>query len=1376
MSRRARPHLEALEVRAVPSTVSWISSTSGAWTTAADWSTLAVPGAGDDVVINESSTVTVTLAASTSINSLSVTGATLDVTGGTLAVATNSSNDGSIQVQPGAHATFAGNYSQSSAGSLTLPAAGLSTGVGTNLLANTGFESPSVATTAPTSWSSWGTSYLSTQYAHTGAQSLEASGPNSGVLQSFSVTPGASYTGTVYAMTPAGNQLTGPEGAFLQVMYYDSGGNLISSYTAPNSVEILNSNSPSGGPISGSVGTQGWNYFDTTTVAPANAATVNFVVETGAYTGLSGTAGGAVFWDDPQFGPTAANAGTLSAVDITNNGIIAIGAGDTVATSGTFTQTTSGTLDIQLGGPRAGGLYGSLSSAGAATLAGTLGAAIVNGYSPAVNDDFNALTYSSVTGAFAAYQLPSGSSYSFTAAVNPTYVGLGAVPMQLAATINAGTVLEPVATNMVGVNLAWWDDKLTTPETQQMVEAAGLSAFRFPGGSSSDDYHFDVSNNFDDSSANTIPQFAQFIEGVGGIGLVTLDYGSGSPQEAAAELAYLEGSPSDTTVIGTGLEWNDSTNQWQQVNWQTVGYWASLRAATPLSHDDGYNFLRIDHPAPFGEIKYWEVGNEEYGSWEIDHHGTPGPGGVSTGAQHDPATYAAFAETFATFAAEIDAGISIGIDSGDPTGASDNDWTNKVLTQGLAIGFVPGFLSDHSYMQGPGQESDSNLLLDTVSDPNSVLDWSTRHADYQSLLQRVLGSKASSVNVMATEFNSVYTNPGKQSTSLVNGLFIADSIGSLLDSGYTGGFVWALRNSWDTTGNNSPSLYGWRQGGDYGLLGDPNTSDPPSTGPYVPYPGYFAEQLASKIVQAGGQVVSASSNFQDLTVYAVLEPDGHLELLVINKDPDANLNEQFTLQSFTPPILAQAWQYGEAQDTAQSGTTDGHSGLASFTASLNVSGSTFSYSFPAYSMTVLDLGKVFSIASGPNITQGAAASPSPIDGVSTVLSVSATDPAGASSLTYTWATTGSSPAPVSFSANANGAARSVTATFSKAGSYTFEVTVRDPSGAVATSSVTATVNSTVSTIRVSPASITVPAGGLQAFTGAAYDQFGTVMSPQPALSWSVSQGSGTIDVATGVYVAPGAGGTATVQASSGGVRGQASVTITALVTITPPRATGAAATVRYTDAADWNTGFLGEIMITNLASAAFDSWTLAFVFAHKITVIWGATIVERIGSHYLVRNEPSSGSIAPGESVSFGFQGKPGRAGAGPTNYVFDGVVLPTPAPSPESPRATTQFVVASESRKSFAATLLITNTGVAPIGGWALQFNFAARITSTGGAAIARHAGSRYVLRDVGSDAVIAPGQSVRVTLKGAKRKRVSAPTVVLLDGVPAEDTAGSG
>ena len=33
------------------------------------------------------------------------------------------------------------------------------------------------------------------------------------------------------------------------------------------------------------------------------------------------------------------------------------------------------------------------------------------------------------------------------------------------------------------------------------------------------------------------------------------------------------------------------------------------------------------------------------------------------------------------------------------------------------------------------------------------------------------------MKIMATEYNSVYSNPGKQSTSLVNGLFTAESLG-----------------------------------------------------------------------------------------------------------------------------------------------------------------------------------------------------------------------------------------------------------------------------------------------------------------------------------------------------------------------------------------------------------------------------------------------------------------------------------------------------------------------------------------------------------------------------------------------------------------------
>ena len=382
-----------------------------------------------------------------------------------------------------------------------------------------------------------------------------------------------------------------------------------------------------------------------------------------------------------------------------------------------------------------------------------------------------------------------------------------------------------------------------------------------------------------------------------------------------------------------------------------------------MAQDDGFNFLRIDHAAPFTDIKYWEIGNEEYGSWETNHHAVD----PSTGAA-DPSAYASFAEQFAAMAnntilknANLPQ-ISIGIDSGDPTGASDGNWTKNVLADGLAdktdglpAGFVPGFISDHSYMQGPGAESDSFLLDDTVTDGGSVFNWTTRYADYESDLQQTLGSRASSVQVMATEYNSVWSNPGKQTTSLVSGLFVAESLGSLLDSGYAGGCVWDLRNGWDTGENNSNLLYGWREGGDYGQLGDPNGNSPPTTGPYVAYPGYYALQLASKIIESGGEVVSATSNYSDLDVYAVMESSGDLELLVVNANPAASLTEQFDLTGFQPGGPAEVWQYGETEDTAQSQSVSGASALANASTSVSPSGNNFSYAFPAYSMTVLDL-------------------------------------------------------------------------------------------------------------------------------------------------------------------------------------------------------------------------------------------------------------------------------------------------------------------------------------------------------------------------------------------------------------------------------------
>jgi hypothetical protein len=528
-------------------------------------------------------------------------------------------------------------------------------------------------------------------------------------------------------------------------------------------------------------------------------------------------------------------------------------------------------------------------------------------------------------------------------------------------TINAGAPIQADTPADLGANLATWDAQDETSQTESLVEAGGLDLFRFPGGISADTTHFNV------ASGQTVPQFAQFVQSVGGAGLITVDYGSGSPQEAAAELAYLQGSPTDTTVIGIGPEWNGIA--WVNVNWGTVGQWAALRGQSPLPIDDGLNFMRINHAAPFSTIDDYEVGNEEYGSWEPDYH---------TSA-HNAATYAQFSATFYSYAEEITraAGlpmIAIGLGSDDPS----SSWTETVIADELADGMTASsmFISDHSYAETAGSENDSFLLNSTVTNPSSVLDWSTRYTDYEADAK---AAGAGTVAVIATEWNSVSTDPGKQSVSLVNGLFTAESIGSLLESGYSGAAFWGLQDNGELGNNDSSSLYGWREFGDYGIFGNGYDTSSIADAQGVLFPSYFGMQLASKIDLAGGTVVSATSSSSNLNVYAVMEANGQLDLLVVNTSPTNSATDTFTTTGFSPGTAATVWQYGETQDTAQENSPTAAAALANSTATLNTSGSTFSFSFPVYSMTVLTLSPNGVTPSGAHASYTAGAAPVAVD-------------------------------------------------------------------------------------------------------------------------------------------------------------------------------------------------------------------------------------------------------------------------------------------------------------------------------------------------------------------------------------------------------------
>ena len=124
-----------------------------------------------------------------------------------------------------------------------------------------------------------------------------------------------------------------------------------------------------------------------------------------------------------------------------------------------------------------------------------------------------------------------------------------------------------------------------------------------------------------------------------------------------------------------------------------------------------------------------------------------------------------------------------------------------------------------------------------------------------------------------------------------------------------------------------------------------------------------------------------------------------------------------------------------------------------------------------------------------------AASASSATSTSALLSVLGADATGGeSSLKYTWSATGTPPAPVTFSTNGANAAKNTTATFTKAGTYAFAVTIANAAGLTTTTTVNYTVDQTPKNIAISPTS-----GSQFAVTGT--DQFGNALPSSAAFAW-----------------------------------------------------------------------------------------------------------------------------------------------------------------------------------------------------------------------------------------------------------------------------------
>ncbi|GAA1941442.1 cellulose-binding protein [Kitasatospora viridis] len=300
-------------------------------------------------------------------------------------------------------------------------------------------------------------------------------------------------------------------------------------------------------------------------------------------------------------------------------------------------------------------------------------------------------------------RLAAGAAAALLAGVGTgTLAPVASAASTVAVTVDAGTSLGTVPSTGVGLNTAVYDPNMNDPKASSLLKAAGIQELRYPGGSDADGYHWQSRTLAENGWVAPGTDFDSFMANAKSIGaqpIITANYGSGTPQEAADWVKYAN---------------------------VTKGY----------------------------GVKYWEIGNEVYGNghyqngngWEYDTH-----------ADKSPTEYANNLVAYAQAMKAVDPTVKIGAVLTTPGGYPDGtvgagdsaDWNNTVLSiAGKSIDFV----IVHWYPGGTGA-ADLLNTPDRIPGITSAL---------RSLIAKYAGARAASMEIAVTETDGDFS-PAKTS-------------------------------------------------------------------------------------------------------------------------------------------------------------------------------------------------------------------------------------------------------------------------------------------------------------------------------------------------------------------------------------------------------------------------------------------------------------------------------------------------------------------------------------------------------------------------------------------------------------------------------------
>ena len=404
-------------------------------------------------------------------------------------------------------------------------------------------------------------------------------------------------------------------------------------------------------------------------------------------------------------------------------------------------------------------------------------------------------------------------------------------------------VTQKINSGLFGINAALWDGDLLHKETKKYVKEINHNVLRYPGGLRADDDDWEEILKSGSWMVDT-DKFLKFCEETGTTPMITVNFGSGTPEKA--------------------VKWVNYVNKTKKAN-----------------------------------VKYWEIGNELYGNWH-PHYCTP-------------EEYGKRAREFAIEMKKADPSIVV-----TAVWMLDGDW-NRITFEYLKD--VVDGVNVHHYPQHAGQENDAGLLA-APQTLNEILPGVRRQTEE-------FGVSGKKYEIWLTEWNSVDFEPGPQTMTIVNALFVADYLGMLTRHNIDQASYWDIHN--DITD----------QGGDYGYLSRTGAPD----GSNIPRSSYWAFKMASHSLGRGSLLESGTG---DDNVTSYLTVDGKKKsLMMVNKYPKTVADVEINVPGFAGKAKMQ-------QLTPENSGSPGKAGKGPAESSVDVK-SGMKISLPAYSVTTVTI-------------------------------------------------------------------------------------------------------------------------------------------------------------------------------------------------------------------------------------------------------------------------------------------------------------------------------------------------------------------------------------------------------------------------------------